>query len=132
MSVRRRSKASGRTKGASPGRTLIRTYRIGGIVWHVYRADPAHVPALHDGDRVLEGVTDTSTAEIHVREGLSPSLERDAIAHELLHAFLYATGLAHVIEARIGAGYADFEEVLVRVATPHLVGFFESQKRRAA
>lgn len=109
--------------------THIRDIDVCGILFPVLRAHPDDVPELVEEDRLLDGFVDFERGIIFVREGLSPTQERDTIAHETFHAFIATTGIGHLLRDRIGAEKADeFEELLVRIATPHLSKFFGPTK----
>jgi hypothetical protein len=71
---------------------------------------------LNDGSFSQEQLT------VFVRAGMSKTQRRDAIAHELAHAFLYLSGIGALLSGvvRWKKGAHDFEETLVRLAAPHL------------
>lgn len=109
--------------------TFIRNLDVCGISFPVIRATPEEVPTLASESELLDGFFDAENGRIVIRKGLSPSLERDAIAHEAMHAFLYTSGLQELMKQAMGEKkFRGFEEVLVRVATPHLSKFFASPK----
>ena len=53
--------------------------------------------------------------------------ERDTLVHECIHMFLVQSGIRSMLEAHHGKrdGFEEFEESIVRVATPHLVGYLK-------
>lgn len=109
----------------SKKKQLIREIQVCGVTFPVYRASVEEVPDLVQDGELLDGFCDFERGCIYIREGLSPSLERDAVAHEVGHAFLCCSGLQEILRDRIGAKkFKGFEELLVRVATPHISHFF--------
>lgn len=109
------------------GVQLIRTVTICNVRVPIIRATADQVPELVEDGRLLDGFFCFERAVIVIRAGQAPSLERDAICHEVSHAFLYLSGLAHVLRGQVKTEYTDFEEQLVRIATPHIVALLLSE-----
>lgn len=105
----------------------LRTRSICGVKVRILVGSIAEVPALAGAspEEPLDGYFDCACTTIFVREGQSPSQEANTVMHEQVHAFLYLSGLGHLLASATdlkGQAYEDFEEVLVQLATPHLVG----------
>jgi hypothetical protein len=113
--------------------TLLHTLAVGNVQFPVYRATPDEVPELLDGGAVLDGYVDFERCCIYVREGQSETQERDTIMHEAVHAFLSVTGLKHLLKGAVKKkiDFEEFEELFVRIATPHLVAV-ASELRKVA
>lgn len=104
---------------------VLRDIEVCGITLQVVRAHPDDVAELVRDGEILDGVCDIANGRIVVREGQPTELERDSIAHEVIHAFLYLSGLQEILKDRIGhEKFEGFEELLVRVATPHIAKWF--------
>jgi len=66
-------------------------------------------------------------ATIYLHEDNPPALMRTTLVHEVLHFFLEASGLGALLGANLAKGTdADaFEELAIRLATPHVLGLLE-------
>lgn len=107
-----------RLNGKSLG---VRT--VCGVKIPIVRATVEQASSLIDDDGAsLDGVFDTETMRIYVRDGQSPEGEQDTINHEILHALLLLSGAKAFIakELRTPAKEYEIEEVLVRILTPHV------------
>lgn len=96
---------------------------ICGIRVPVIRASEEQVPDfLGTDDTINDGFFDGKTSTIYLRRGQSPTVERDTLCHERAHAFLQLSGLKNLLEAVVvwPKGYDDFEELLARLAAPHI------------
>jgi Zn-dependent peptidase ImmA (M78 family) len=95
--------------------------RICNVLVPIVRATSEQMPELtNEGED--DGFFCPSRTLIVIRAGQSETQERDTIAHEIGHAFLYLSGLQHLLKAITNwpKGYDDLEECLVRIAAPHL------------
>lgn len=101
----------------------LRTLTICSVEVEVYEASAEECSDLLRDGCVADGTFSSENSSIVLRAGQSPSQRRDSFLHEVGHAFLYLSGLGHLLEASLpkSAKYAEFEELLVRLATPHLV-----------
>ncbi len=96
---------------------------ICGIRVPVVRATAEQATELTDADGdPNDGFYCGKTATIFLRKGNSPTQERDTLNHERCHAFLALSGLQNLLTATVQwpQGYDDFEELVVRIAAPHL------------
>lgn len=98
-----------------------RKLKICGLEYDVIFATAAEDPRLVDN----EGFTDASACKIYVRSTLSPSRMRDTLLHEIVHAFVEASGLCGFLQASVRGNYDRFEEALVRLVTPSLLRFVD-------
>lgn len=106
------------------GVKLLRRLKFAGLTIPVIRSTPELTPELTGEDgSVLHGVFVPSLMLIFISAGQATTVERDSIAHESVHAFIYVTGLGHVLEEAVPDEKVRerLEERLVRVATPHIV-----------
>jgi hypothetical protein len=106
----------------------VRTLTICGVRVPIVRATPEQVPELLEDGRVLDGYFCFERLIIVIRAGQSKTQERDSIVHETVHGFLYLSGARHQLKFALGPkfkGFEDFEELIVRNMTPHLVGLLE-------
>jgi hypothetical protein len=101
----------------------LRTIRICNVLVPIVRATVEQMPEL-ESEGTDDGFFCPSRTLIVIRAGQSETQERDSIAHEVGHAFIYLSGIGHILKGVTAwpKGYDDLEEVLVRVAAPHLWG----------
>jgi hypothetical protein len=92
-----------------------------GIEIPIYRE-----PDLRDSEgALLDGhFLPTPRPRILIREGLTKSVEKDTLIHELGHAFAVYSGLRDFFagQVRKSVDVADFEETIIRILTPHIGG----------
>jgi hypothetical protein len=104
----------------------LRVLTICGVRVPVIRATPEQVPELLEDGSLKDGIFCHERCCIFVREGQSKTQERDTIVHEVAHAFLHLSGIGHQLQFFLGPkaakNFEAMEEMLVRGATPHLVG----------
>jgi Zn-dependent peptidase ImmA (M78 family) len=91
--------------------------QICGLEYQLVVATAAEVPELLEN----EGWTSCVTNTIYVRANMPPTRLRDTVVHELLHAFLEASGVGSFLSDRVQGDYDAFEEVLVRLLTPMIL-----------
>ena len=105
------------------GAKKIRTVTNCAVRVPIYRVSPGTISDMGDE----WGRADFQRMCIFIRADQHPTQERDTIVHECIHMFLVQSGLRSMLEAHHGKreGFEEFEESLVRVATPHLVGLFK-------
>jgi hypothetical protein len=110
----------------------IGVHTICGVRVPIYRATVDQFPELSGCD----GYWDPVRSIIWVRQGQSETQERDALVHELAHAFLTLSGLSTTLKVFLGPERSQYwdgddgvEEALVRQATPHLVALLGSRWR---
>lgn len=89
---------------------------------HVYTVEWAKPSGL---DHEQYGCTDVGRTTITLAPGMSGSMQRDTLLHEVLHAALDQTGWAH----RLGS---KREELLVRALAPVLLGVLRDNPRLVA
>lgn len=105
------------------GVKLLRVLTICGVRVPVIRATVEQIPDLDEADgETNDGFFCGSRTCIFIRAGQSRTQERDSINHEVGHAFVKLSGIAHLLAGVTTwpKGYDDFEETLVRIAAPHL------------
>ncbi len=88
--------------------------------YRVVYATPEEVPDLAEN----EGCCCKSLNTIYIRAGMPPSRMRDTLVHEVLHAFLEASGIGSFLASASnlkGDGYDVFEETFVRLVTPSVI-----------
>jgi hypothetical protein len=107
------------------GVRLLRVVDMCGVRVPVVAANLEQWPALLEADgTTLDGTFDYSLCAVIIRAGQSHTLLRDAVTHELVHAFLHLSGIGRQLKAlmgkRAGERWEEIEEGLVRTATPHL------------
>ncbi len=93
---------------------------ICGLEYKVVYASSDEVPELIEA----EGYTSLSANTIYVRGNLPPCRKRDTLLHEVLHAFLEASGLGTFLEAGFKGDakeYEKFEETLIRLVVPSIL-----------
>lgn len=99
---------------------------ICGLVYTVVFAHPDNVPDL----RGNEGCCISGANTIFIREGMPPSRTRDAILHEVTHAFLEASGIRHLLLGVYnGTAFDDFEETLIRILVPSVLRLIDDNGR---
>lgn len=105
------------------GAKKIRTVTICGVKVPVYRVTAGLVPDMGDDF----GRSDFQRMCIFILAGQHETQERDTLVHECVHMFLVQSGIRSMLEAHHGKrdGFEEFEESIVRVATPHLVGYLK-------
>ena len=104
------------------GAKRLRVVAMCGVKVPIYRVEPGMVADMGDDF----GQCDFNRLCIFIRSGQHPTQERDTIMHECLHMFLHQSGIRSMLEAACKpADFTAFEESLVRVATPHLVGYLK-------
>ncbi len=107
---------------------LIRTLTLCNVAFPIYRVRAEDDPELVDAGELLDGYVDFPGARIVIRAGQSPTQERDSIQHEAIHAWLHCSGIGAFLRRSLkqglgrGESFVEFEELLVQLATPHLVG----------
>lgn len=87
---------------------------------HVYKIVWHDSSFLQDGKEVL-GATRFEEAELHVSTGQSPTMVKDTLMHECLHAIGYevdALGFQNLVHDNF-----NLEEHIVTVLTPRLLDF---------
>lgn len=85
---------------------------------HTYKVEVAKPSGLSHEEY---GCTDIGRTTISLAPGMSASMQRDTLLHEVLHAVLDATGWAH----RLGN---KKEEELVRALAPALLTFLRDNR----
>lgn len=104
------------------GAKRIMTVTICGSRVPVYRVEPGMVADMGEDF----GRCDFNRLCIFVRTGQHPAQEQDTIMHECLHMFLHQSGIRQLLESSCKVpDFEQFEETIVRVATPHLVGYLK-------
>lgn len=100
------------------------TLTVCGLTYRVVYATPDEVHHLEDS----EGYASLHTNTIYVREGMPKSRTRDALVHEIMHAFLEGGGVGSFLKDNF-KGDADafekFEETLIRLVVPSLIRLVE-------
>jgi hypothetical protein len=90
---------------------------ICGLAWNVYEGTVKN----KDNLSAVYGFCDHAKQEIWVAEGMSPSMFRDTLRHEVRHAILEHSGaesyLKSVLKPEVDADVVI--ETLVRILTPH-------------
>lgn len=96
-----------------------RSLSICGLEYRVVFATSEEVPALEAN----EGYTSCETNTIYLASNIPRSRMRDALVHEVCHAFLEASGVGSFLQTSLKdkAAYDDFEETLIRVLVPHVL-----------
>lgn len=95
-----------------------------GLTYRVVFATADEVHHLEES----EGFASLSTNTIYVREGMPKSRTRDALVHEIMHAFLEATGLGSFLKDNFRGSeeaFSNFEETLIRLTVPALIRLIE-------
>jgi hypothetical protein len=90
---------------------------ICGLEYRVVVAGVDEVPELAG----KEGLTSCVTNTIYLRAGMPVSRTRDALVHEVMHAFLEASGIGSFLSDRVRGDYDKFEETLIRLIVPALL-----------
>lgn len=91
--------------------------KICGLEYKVVFATSEEVPELLG----KEGFTSCTTNTIYVHAHLPQSRMRDTLVHEVLHAFLEASGIGSFLSDRVRGDYEKTEETLVRLMVPSLL-----------
>jgi hypothetical protein len=96
--------------------------RICGQRWEIHLATAHRIKAL----RTEEGHCKYGENRIFLREGLlrsNPTRFRDALLHELAHAWFESSGVGPLIHSNLrdGVDWRALEEDLIRVAVPHVL-----------
>lgn len=97
---------------------------ICGLEYKVVYASSDDVPELIEND----GHTSCSTNTIYIRTNLTVSRKRDTLLHEILHAFLEASGIDHFLGHALkgeAKEYERFEETLIRLVVPSILRLVE-------
>lgn len=95
--------------------------KICGLEYRVVYATSDEVPELAGN----EGHTSCSTNTIAIRSNLPPSRKRDTLVHEVMHAFLEASGVGSFLADRVRGDYDRIEETLIRLVTPAIIRLIE-------
>lgn len=100
-----------------------RSLSICGLEYRVVFTTPDEVAELAEND----GLCRRSTNTIYIRKGMPASRTRDTLIHEVMHAFLEASGLGHYLEQHLKDPdtYDKFEETLIRLMVPSLLRLVE-------
>lgn len=102
----------------------FRVAKVCGIDIPIYRATVEQEPALRDSDgELLDGqFQPTPTPRIIVRVGLSKSVEKDTLIHEMGHALMLYSGCRELVNMSTPVGFDidAFEEAVIRILTPHI------------
>ena len=101
--------------------------QICNIEYDIIEADDTEKHELDD----CFGYCDNDNLEITIWEGLKPSQERDTMFHEIQHAIWDKGGLCDFVAKELGierdsTKLRDFEEVFIKLQTPHLIGALAS------
>jgi hypothetical protein len=106
------------------GSFVTQRLSICGLEYRVVYASSDDVPELIEND----GHTSCSTNTIYIRTNLSSSRKRDTLLHEILHAFLEASGIDHFLGHALKGDpkeYERFEETLIRLVVPSILRLVE-------
>jgi len=96
------------------------SFPIGGQTWTAWYVTKAEMATL-DPETELEGLCDFKSCRMYVRKFRNKDRRRDALIHEVCHAFLEATGVGNFLEdSYSGPDFGKFEEGLIRLVVPHL------------
>jgi hypothetical protein len=95
--------------------------KICGLEYRVVFASVEEVPELAG----KEGFVSLATNTIYVLRGMPASRTRDALAHEVGHAFFEATGIGSFIADRVRGDYDRFEETLIRLLVQQMLRLLE-------
>jgi hypothetical protein len=96
----------------------------------VYRVAVASVDETSDLSADDDGACVYSSGRIFIRASLSPSRKRDALVHEIAHAFIEASGLQAFLKSWVGEEkYDAFEESFIRLLTPAFLRFVDDNAR---
>ncbi len=93
---------------------------ICGLTYRVVFATVDEVHHLEDSD----GLTSLGTNTIYVRAGMPESRMRDALLHEVLHAFLESSGVGSFLKDNFRGevdAFERFEETLIRLVVPSII-----------
>lgn len=105
--------------------------RICGLTYQIKFASSEAVYQLQGCD----GVCVYGINTIFIREGLPGTRRRDALLHEIGHAFLEASGLRSLLQSVYsGKDFEEYEEMLIRLFVPsfiHLIDANETKKGRS-
>lgn len=102
----------------------VKRLTICGLEYRVVYATPDEVPELADN----EGICRASVNTIYLRRNAPPSRMRDALLHEVLHAFLEASGVGAYLSQSFKGSTEEFEsheETLIRLVVPSLLRLVE-------
>jgi len=100
---------------------------ICGLEYKVVYASSDDVPELIEND----GHTSCATNTIYIRANLAPCRKRDTLLHEILHAFLEASGIDHFLGTTFKGDpkeYERFEETLIRLVVPSILRLVEENR----
>jgi hypothetical protein len=101
------------------------TLKICGLEYRVVYATSDEVPELAG----KEGLTVCSTNTIYVRSNLPTCRARDALVHEVMHAFFEASGIGSFLSDRVRGDYDKFEETLMRLVVQPVLRLVEENGR---
>lgn len=102
----------------------IGTIDAAGIPFKVYMVDQ---PKSDKSEAF--GTTNRITHEIEIKRGMSKEFTFDTLLHEVQHAIWECSGLYElVVRAGVDKPF-EFEELFIRVMTPHLVKALKSVER---
>jgi hypothetical protein len=97
---------------------------ICGLTYRVVFARADEVHHLEDSD----GFASFSTNTIYVRAGMPESRMRDALIHEVMHAFLESSGVGSFMKDSFrgdDAAFERFEETFIRLVVPSVIRLIE-------
>lgn len=101
------------------------TLKICGLEYRVVYASSDEVPELAG----KEGLTVCSTNTIYVRANLPACRARDALVHEVMHAFFEASGIGSFLSDRVRGDYDKFEETFIRLIVQPVLRLVEENGR---
>lgn len=110
--------------------TKLFSLNICGLDYSVISGQASEIPGLD----MAEGLCIREKNTIYLREGMPDSRTRDALLHEIIHAYLEASGLGHLIQSNLRENvvYEDFEETLIRLIVPSLLRLVEDNNSALA
>lgn len=100
-----------------------------GLVYQVYVASADETEHLADGD---DGVCIAQQGVILIRASITPSRKRDALVHELAHAFLEASGLRQLLKMHVRGDLDELEEAIIRTFVPSFMRFLDDNDKDLA
>lgn len=98
----------------------VRKLTICGLTYRVVYATADEVHHLEDTD----GYCSMATNTIYVRSGMPKTRTRDALVHELMHAFFEASGVGSFMKDNFRGdeeAFDKFEETFIRLTVPSLL-----------
>lgn len=97
-----------------------RKLTICGLTYRVVFATAEEVHHLEDSDGFVSMVTNT----IYVKAGMPESRMRDALIHEVMHAFLESSGVGSFMKDNFRGddeAFLRFEETFIRLTVPSII-----------